>query len=310
MRLDLSSPPVLQKILGSEIFIMPLWKTYMQKVGWRIALTSGKTGTGDWEAFDRSMDDMQAATAKWKAQLQEVERPWLCWSNNEDWCILQQKLVLAVGWTPVVGWDPNCTNDRPKIVEGAIAIDFNQTLGFPAMWPHFPLEFVFMWAPRLAFWHSDLLVRFAKLEKIAQIFEGMNDGELAAVRSFGGMRNWHKYKRHRYWELIGCTTREASRHQFINGCSWWRNFHLHPNTPKGEVEERSKYYREHGVGIMYWKRRYHRSVINISERIVREGHCTRIGNKNYITDDDKGKELTLNFDLRNEARRLGLSDFL
>ena len=61
---------------------------------------------------------------------------------------------------------------------------------------------------------------------------------------------------------------------------------------------------------MYWKRKYHRTVINIPERIVKEGHCTRINNDNYITDDDKGKELSLNFQLEKEAKRLNLSDYL
>ena len=215
-----------------------------------------------------------------------------------------------MGWTPVVGWDPICTTAKPKIVEGAIGIDFNHKLGLRAMWPHFPLEFTFMWAPRLAFWHSDLLVRIEKLREIAQIFKEVKDGELAAVRSYGGMKNLRNYKTHRYWELIGCTTCSASQHQFLNGCSWWRNFHLHPNTPEEKIEERSKYRPEHGVGIMYWKRKYHRRVINIPERIVVEGHCTRINNNSYITDDDKGKELSLNFQLEKEAKRLNLSEYL
>ena len=287
-----------------------MWQIYRQKPGWRVALTSGKGGTGDWKAFNRSLDDVYAACAAWKSALGEVKHPWLCWSVNGEWCALQQKLILEVGWTPVVGWDPNCSASRPPIVPGAVAIDFNAPFGFPAMWAHFPLEFAFLWAPCLAFWHSDLLVRINKLEQLAALFRRLKDGEFAAVRSIGGIRNTLNWRTHRYWELIGCTTRSASEHQFLHGCGWWRNFYLHPNAPPDEVRRRSRYWYEHGVGIMYWKRRYRRRVINLDERTVSEGHCTRIGNPNYRTDDDKGKELAHNFDLSKEAARLGLARFL
>jgi hypothetical protein len=285
---------------------MAMWEKYMEKRGWRTALTSGKVGTGDWSAFDISMEDVEIATSRWKEELGEVELPWLCWNINLDWCVLQQKLVLAVGWTPVVGWDPNCPNAGAGLIDGAIAIDFNETLKLPVMWAHFPIEFAFMWSPRLAFWHSDLLVRMDTLKKISATFEALKDGELSAVRSYGGRSGLLRYRKHRYWELIGCTTRGASRHQFDHGCGWWRNFHLHPNTPQDQVEERAKYYCEHGVGVMYWKRKYKRTVVAISEKEVAEGHCTRIGNADYVTDDDKGKELSLNFDLGDKLRDLGL----
>jgi hypothetical protein len=287
-----------------------IWETYLQKPGWRVALSTGKAGTGDWSAFHRPMEEVYAAAERWKSAVGGVDRPWLCWNINDEWSVLQQKLVLAVGWTPVVGWDPNCMRGKPTVVPGAVLVDFNASFHFPAMWPHFPLDFAFLWARRLAFWHADLLVRIDKLKALAGTFDTLKDGELAAVPSLGGLRNLARWRTHRYWELIGCTTRGASEHQFRNGCSWWRNFHRHPNTPATEARRRAKYYYDSGVGIMYWKRRYRRRVVDIPERLVREGHCTRIGNRSYMTDDDKGKELALNFDLSKEAARLGLTAFL
>jgi hypothetical protein len=287
-----------------------LWRIYREKPGWRVALTSGKAGTGDWKAFDRSLDEVYAAGAAWKRTIGDVEYPWLCWNINDEWCLLQQRLVLEVGWTPVVGWDPNCAPRRPPLSPGAVAIDFNAPFGYRAMWAHFPLEFAFLWTRRLAFWHSDLLVRIDKLHRLAAAFRDMKDGDFAAVRSIGGVRNILNFRKHRYWELIGCTTRSASEHQFLNGCGWWRNFYMHPKAPADEVAERGRYWYEHGVGIMFWKRHYRRKVINIEERTVSEGHCTRIRNRDYKTDDDKGKELSHNFDLGKEAARLGLSRLL
>ena len=287
------------------------WQIYRQKSGWKLAITAGKIGTGDWTAFHRPLDEITAAAADWKNALGGVERPWLCWNINDEWSLVQQRLVLAVGWTPVVGWDPVCMKSPQTLLPGSVPIDFNARFAFPVMWPHFPLEFAFMWAPRLAFWHSDLLVRIDTMKHLARQFEGLADGEIAAVPSMGkGLRDRLKRKMHRYWELIGCTTRGASEDQFRHGCGWWRNFAEHPNTPPGEIASRAKYYYESGVGVMYWKRKYGRPVVDIPEKSVSEGHCTRIGNSQYVIDENKGRELSLNFDLAEVVRRLGLTDIV
>ena len=49
---------------------------------------------------------------------------------------------------------------------------------------------------------------------------------------------------------------------------------------------------------------------DIPERLVNEGHRTRVGNSKYVTDDNKGKKLSLNFDLASVANELGLTEFL
>jgi len=107
--------------------------------------------------------------------------------------------VKHVGWTPVLGFDPRI---GPRPVEpGFVLIDFNANFGLPLMLPHFPLEFMFLWADRLAFWHSDLLCRLPVMEGLARRFEALEDGQTTAVLERGGRRNYFNFKRHRFWEL-------------------------------------------------------------------------------------------------------------
>ena len=280
--------------------------------GWEVSKTTGLAGTGNWARFDVTMDIVEAATAKWHEQVDGIAKPWLCWNMNNEWCLLQQKLVSEVGWTPIVGWDPNCGVGKPELVEGAVAIDFNEILNFPALFNHVPLELVFLWTDTLAFWHADLLLPRHKMEKAALIFDRLANGEMAAVKSYGGLRNFFKFSHHRYWELLGCTTALASEDQFNNGCGWWRNFSSHVNVKKGSEEYllREKYYNDHGVGIRFWEKYYKGKVISISERWVKEGHFSVIGTKNYIRGANKSEEMILNFDLEDIARRFGIQDLL
>jgi hypothetical protein len=276
-------------------------------VGWDVARGSGRCGTGNWDTFDGNMERIRNVASQWKKQTEGASNLWLCWCLNDRWCILQQRMIIELGFTPVVGWDPACISSRPTILPGAIGIDFNDGFGYPAMWPHFPLEFVFLWTEKLAFWHSDLLVRMEKLEKIGKLFKKLKQGEMAAVKSTGGLRNILKFKQHRYWELIGCTTKDASQSQYETGCSWWRPFRLHPNTPNDEKIFREQHNWDHGAGIMYWKRYYHGKVFDISERYVSEGHFSITSVKNYKKAESKSVEFDINFDLNECAEKLGLN---
>lgn len=280
--------------------------------GWEISRTTGLAGTGNWEHFDVPMEIVKDATSKWHEKIKGISKPWLCWNMNDDWCLLQQKLVSEVGWTPVVGWDPNCGVSQPPLVAGAVAIDFNEILNLPALFTHVPLEFVFLWTSKLAFWHADLLMPRDKLEKVALLFDRLSDGEVAAVKSYGGLRNYFKFSHHRYWELLGCTTAGASLDQFNHGCGWWRNFSHHMNIQKGSPEYllREKYYNDHGVGIRFWEKHYGGTVFNISERWVKDGHFSVIGSQNYIHGKNKSEEMALNFNLEDIAKRFGIQDLL
>jgi hypothetical protein len=195
-------------------------------------------------------------------------------------------------------------------------IDFNAHFGFEVMWPHFPLEFAYLFADRLAFWHADLLCRLEVMRKLGSIFESLPDGSVAAVPDIGGRRNIFKFRHHRYWELVGCTTKSASRSQFEHGSGWWRYIKYHPQcTDENERRRRAKYYYDSGVGIMYWKRKYGGQVEDIPAKMVDEGHCTSINRTNYRQLNpggarNLGAEIDMNFDIEEVAARLGIAHLL
>jgi hypothetical protein len=271
-------------------------------------------GHGNWETFPYPVETLYKAAEEWAKPLQGVEKPWLCWSVNPRWNMVQQRLVQHAGWTPVVGWDPR--TPQPPLVEGAIPIDFNKQFQFPVMFFMFPLEFAHCFTPRLAFWHADLLCRLPVMEDLAQRFEQLKDGEMAAVLDKGGRRNLLSPLKHRYWELLGCTTRGASEHQFQHGAGWWRSFQKHPNCPESERAERDKIYYDFGMGIMFWKRHHGGRVIEINRTLVEEGHCTSIGKKDYKRVSQEGdlrnmsEELDLNYSLEEVTNRLGIRHLL
>lgn len=270
-------------------------------------------GKGDWKGFEpQLLPKFEQATAVWRSALGNTRKPWLCWHVDSDWCLLQQRLVASVGWTPVVGADPR--SGRPKLIPEAIYIDFNEHFNLPLMWLHFPLEWAHKWADRLAFWHADLICSHHDMQELATLFEQLPDGEMAAVLSRGGLRKLFKFSEHRYWEVLGCTTRGASASLFQHGAGWWRNFFLHPNTPAAELSRRQRYYYDSGVGIMYWKRHCGGVVRRISDAYL-AGHCTSINNPGFKTirvnqERVLSQELSANFSLADVARRFGVADLL
>ena len=271
---------------------------------------------GNWQNFNLPLDQVYEAAAEWKQALQGVDRAWLCWNVNPRWCAVQQRLVKEVGWTPVVGFDPRA-GAPADAVPGAVVVDFNRLFHFPILQPHFVLEFAFLFTDRLAFWHSDLLCRTETMRKLVAVFESLHDGEMAAVLETGGLRNLFRPRQHRYWELVGCTTRGASADQFRQGTGWWRNFWFHPNGPGGpEREKRAGYGWDFGAGILYWRRELNGKVKDINQRLVEEGHCTRINYKGYKTMATQQQirnlpqELDANYSLDEVAGKLGISHLL
>lgn len=275
-----------------------------------------RVGTGDWSGFNFPLEEVFEIAAGWKTILAGIEKPWLCWNVSPRWSVLQQKLVLAVGWTPVVGFDPRV--GPPSVVDGAVLVDFNEKLQLPVLWPHFVLEFVFLFADRLAFWHADLLCRLPVMKQLADRFESLQDGQMSAVFDRGGLRRLLKFKMHRFWELCGCTTKSASENQFYNGTGWWRNFHMHPKCVLAEERHRrSRYDYDYGVGILYWKRNYNGHVIPIDIKLVLEGHCSEIGHKAYKIAPDHytakrslPSEIDRNYSIEEVAARLGIAQLL
>jgi hypothetical protein len=248
--------------------------------GWEFYRGSGRIGTGDWNHFPASrMPEVHKAAAAWRERLSGVSRPWLCWSIDPQWCLIQQQLVAAVGWTPVVGTDGS---NRPTVIDGGIYIDFNEQLRLPGMWMHFPLEFAHLYADRLAFWHSDVLPPIDCMRSIAREFEAVRDGELLVTEKKVGLlymiRRLLRGKRIRdvsgWTEIAGCTTRGASESQFQHGCGWWRGLAKHPNA-KPEVVRLNPHW-EHGIGIRYWQRIFHGRVMPLRTDVA-PYHYSRAG---------------------------------
>lgn len=272
-------------------------------------------GGGNWHYFNDSpfsMEDVHKAASQWTEALNGVEKPWLCWNVGSDWCMVQQKLVRAVGWTPVVGFDPRV--GAPELLDESVLIDFNAHFKFPGMKPHFPLEFVFLFADRLAFWHSDCLLRMDKMRALADMFSSIPDGEMAAVKP--NERRLVRFMPHkrRYWELVGMTTRGASQDQFNKGCGWWMHFDEHISSNESERSRKRKYYWDFGTGIRYWQKKCGGKVHLIPESYVEEGHFTGIGKKDYkrVSPQNQKRnlplELSLNYDLMSACKKLDLMD--
>jgi hypothetical protein len=276
--------------------------------------TLHRTGMGNWDACFIPQQRLLDLAASWRRHLEGIEYPWLCWNVDSDWCVLQQRLVKAVGWTPLVGYDPRV--GAPPLVPGAVAIDFNSELGLPTMYPHFVVEFAFQFCDRLAFWHSDLLVRLPVLQRLAATFRELSDGEIAAVPSRGHWRGLLRPWSHRYWELIACTTRGASRSQYELGAGWWYNFPRHPNFRGKATLFGRPYYWDHGTGVMYWARATRAHIHEIPEALVREGHFSSIGANNYRRRTPNNHFRNLNIDLRDNfdlaacAKRMELDSLL
>lgn len=274
------------------------------------------SGVGDWENFHIPLEQIYEAAAAWRKLVAGVEKPWLCWNISPRWSQLQQRLVRHVGWTPVLGFDPRA--GVPPVEPGSVLIDFNANFGLPVMWPHFPLEFMFLWAHKLAFWHTDLLCRLPVIERLAKTFESLEDGQMAAVLDKGGRRNYFNFKRHRFWELCGCTTRAASENQFYTGTGWWRHFALHPKcTLSEERQRRQRLFYDHGAGILYWKKRHHGEVFPVSIHLVKEGHCSEIMRRSYLSAPNHATplrnlrtELDANYSIDEVAARLGIAHLL
>ncbi|MDE2181841.1 MAG: hypothetical protein KGJ78_02340 [Alphaproteobacteria bacterium] len=277
-------------------------------------------GQGQWGAFRAlgiDLAELFDVARGWWIHFDGITRPWLCWNVNSDWCFVQQKLVVEAGWTPVVGYDPR-VGPPAKLVPEAVVVDFNERLRLPLLYPHFPLEFAFLFCRRIAFWHSDLFVRREKMRRLATMFEELEDGQTAAVWVRPGLRHMLTNHRKRYWELVGCTTRAASRDQFVNGCGWWMAYWAHPNQENGERIKRN-YYWDHGAGIYYWHRRLGGECIIIDGQEFEEGHFTKIGNRNYVRTTEAGgsdarrnmsEELVRNFDLVQACSKLDISDLV
>lgn len=275
------------------------------------------TGRANWKGFTIPIDEVLDVAASWRESFSGIEKPWLCWNVDSDWCVVQQKLAISCGWTPVVGGDPR--SGTPEILPQSTYIDFNSEFKLPNMHFLFPLEFAWLYADKIAFWHSDLLIRQETLKDVVKLFEKINDGDMVVTEPTRSFKMKLLCEPTRYWELLGCTTKSASESQFKNGSGWFSNIIDHPNCTEEDKKDRSKVYWDHGSGVEYWHRKYADKtikIIKIPEKKIEEGHCTRIRNPNYVPQSpnnekrDLSKDLSHNYSLKDECERMGLLNFL
>jgi hypothetical protein len=278
-----------------------------------------RIGTGNWDAFkDYPIEHVLDVAARWKARVQGERKLWLCWNVSPRWCVLQQRLVKLAGWTPLLGFDPRA--GAPPVEPGSILINFNEGFDFPVMWPHFPLEFAFVFIDyKLAFWHADLLVRLSVLDQLKNLYEGLENGEMAAVYDAGGRRNTFNFRRHRFWELAGCTTQAASENLYYNGTGWWRCFdrHIKCTVPEERARRRKLHY-DSGVGIRYWRNKYNGRIKEIDIAMIKEGHCSEIhkpktykpGPNHTNAMRNLSSELDENYSIHDVAKQFGIDHLL
>ncbi|MEG3764945.1 hypothetical protein [Alteromonas sp. 14N.309.X.WAT.G.H12] len=282
-----------------------------------LSFTSGK---GNWKGFQVPLKKIVEASMEWQALCANHPKLWLCWNVDPDWCIVQQRLVKELGWTPLVGSDPRAK--PPTLIDGAIHVNFNKHINLPIFHMIIAIEFAFLYVPdKLAFWHSDLLVRREKLRHIEQTIRRMTSNEMLVTQPERGLKARLLCQQKRYWELLGCTNKHISKHQFLRGSGWMSNIMYHPLSPQTlkEKKRRAKQYYDHGTGIHYWAKHYKpadHSIHLIPEALLDEGHFSRIRAKKYRTISpnnsrrDLTSELSLNFDIKKETARLGLSDLV
>jgi hypothetical protein len=267
-------------------------------------------GIGNWKYFQMNLEDVFMAAERWRKCIGPVENLWLVWHVSDSWTFLQQRLIQEVGWTPLVGRDPRA--GHPPVCEGSIYIDFNRELGLERLYMHFPLEFAFLFIERrLAFWHSDLLCRIPVMKDLSRTFASLADREMAAVYSKVARRHLLFPWRHRFFELVGCTTKGASHDQLKNGAGWWMNFQRHPNAG-GYMEglRRKYFYWDHGAGVFYWWLFYGGQVVRIKHATVAEGHCTSSGKPDYRFSAGGGPNKNLSVELDDNYRIRTVADKL
>lgn len=276
-------------------------------------------GHGNWRWFPKDrLEDVFDAARDWKKIIGDIDKPWLCWCVDEDWCYTQQRLVSAAGWTPVVGTDGRISN--PRMIKESVFVDFNKKLKLPTMWFDFPVEFQFLFCKKLAFWHSDFIPPMAVMNVIAPYFDNIEDGQYIGVRGKHGIRATlkclinRKLPPKRWFEVIGCITAKASRSQYECGCGIWRQIAYHPNAT-GRVIKMNPY-RDHGVGIWYWEKYFGGNAIELPVD-YRRHHYSVTSFDTYKNINSLGiqssvfykhKELSANFDLKKITAGLGLPE--
>jgi hypothetical protein len=218
--------------------------------------------------------------------------------------------VQYAGWTPVVGHDTNI--ESPVVLPGSIYVNFNEGLNLPRLMAFFVLEWIFLFAERLAFWHADFLLSKKDMIKAAKCFEDLRQGEFAMPwgSSRPVMRFLARFRpinnSNRLFEVIGCTTREASLQQYKEGLGFWRNPQRHPENRSLPPDYP---YWEHSVGVSLWARR-HPERHRLPEVDIKTGHANSWKLPGLRETTPKQRLLEEYENIRDYAKKLGIGDLL
>jgi hypothetical protein len=280
--------------------------------GWQAESTIGRVGSGNWDAVPvERLPEIHRAAERWAERLQGIQKPWLCWCVSNPWCVLQQRLVQSVGWTPVVGYDTNI--EKPVVLPGSVYVNFNEDLKLPRLLMYFILEWIFLFTEdRLAFWHVDFLLSKRDMTKAAQCFEDLRQGEMAMPwnRSNLIMRSLARFRPisndNRLFEVLGCNTREASRQQYHEGLGFWRHAELHPNNTSLPAD--NPLY-EHSVAVSLWARR-HADKHKLPGVDIKTGHAGTWKFPGLGQTTPKQQLLEEHAHIRRYAQKLGIEDLL
>jgi hypothetical protein len=279
--------------------------------GFQAERTIGRVGSGNWDVFPvERLPDIQRAAEQWAESLKGIEKPWLCWCVSNQWCVLQQRLVQRAGWTPVVGNDTNIKN--PTVLPGSVYVNFNKVLNLPRLLGPFILEWIFLFAERLAFWHTDFVLSMEDMIKAAKCFESLRPGELAMpwISTRPVMRFLAPFRpisnSNRLFEVVGCNTGEASRKQYNEGLGFWRNPQKHPNNTTLTTDFP---HWEHSVGVSLWARK-HPGQHKLPGVDTRTGHANSWKVPGIRETTPKQQLLEQHEDIRVYAEKLGIEDLL
>jgi len=210
----------------------------------------------------------------------------------------------------VVGNDTNI--ESPVVLPGSVYVNFNEGLNLPRLLGPFVLEWIFLFADKLAFWHADFLLSKRDMIKAATCFEDLRQGEIAMpwsnmrpiMRSLARFRPINNSNR--LFEVIGCNTREASRQQYAEGLGFWRGLEKHPNNTSFAADFP---HWEHSVGISLWIRR-HPNQHKLPGVDIRTGHANSWNLAGLRETTPKQQLLEQHENIRRYAAKLGIEDLL
>jgi hypothetical protein len=148
--------------------------------------------------------------------------------------------------------------------------------------------------------------------KAARCFENLRQGEFAMPWSTPNaiMRLAAPFRPitnvNRIFEVLGCTTREASRQQFKEGLGYWRHVEKHPNNTR--YKDGYPHW-EHSVGVSLWAKK-HPERLKLPGVDIKTGHANSWTLPGLRETTPKQQLLEEHENIRSYAKKLGIEGLL